>query len=292
MLSGEAHPSSTLDARPRSALAERCRSTPTERARVCLSERDSDGVCRIAVCLMLVLGVAHGCVLTGEYDFDRKSAPARGTATPAIRTEPLARVSLVTTFMPSAVGCRTDAATYWIAGRVPMRLFCGGAGPNRCGALPCSPRTCADFDATCGLLSDGCGETLNCGECAAPQTCGGGSFARKCGCTPKSCSSLGVECGTVDDGCGKQLDCGACQAPKTCSQAGRCECSPKTCDELGATCGKLPDGCGGELDCKSCPTGQVCGAGGRNRCGTGPCTPKTCAEQGAECGQVSDGLRR
>lgn len=46
---------------------------------------------------------------------------------------------------------------------------------------PCTPTTCNALGANCGTPSDGCGKTLNCGTCAAPQTCGGGGITGICG---------------------------------------------------------------------------------------------------------------
>ncbi len=45
----------------------------------------------------------------------------------------------------------------------------------------CVPATCAAIGANCGAESDGCGGTLNCGACAAPETCGGGGTTNVCG---------------------------------------------------------------------------------------------------------------
>ncbi len=88
---------------------------------------------------------------------------------------------------------------------------------------PCEPATCGVDD--CGALSDGCGGTLDCGECA-PE------------CEPATC---GVDdCGALSDGCGGTLDCGEC-AP---------ECEPATCPA--DSCGLTDDGCGGTLDCGEC----------------------------------------
>ncbi|WP_407755796.1 hypothetical protein [Archangium sp.] len=47
---------------------------------------------------------------------------------------------------------------------------CGGGGtPNVCG---CTPTTCAASGASCGVIPDGCGGTIDCGPCG-PQ-CGNG----------------------------------------------------------------------------------------------------------------------
>ncbi len=38
-------------------------------------------------------------------------------------------------------------------------------------AEACVPRTCVDLGASCGTPSDGCGHSLDCGTCTAPQGC-------------------------------------------------------------------------------------------------------------------------
>ncbi len=45
----------------------------------------------------------------------------------------------------------------------------------------CQPRTCSDLGASCGTADDGCGGSVECGGCAAPQICGGGGVAHQCG---------------------------------------------------------------------------------------------------------------
>ena len=83
-----------------------------------------------------------------------------------------------------------------------------------CGSLPnpCVPATCAAQGATCGSIPDGCGGTLDCGNCAAPDTCGGGETSNLCGCTPTTCADQGAICGSIPDGCGDTLDCGTCSS--------------------------------------------------------------------------------
>jgi len=66
---------------------------------------------------------------------------------------------------------------------------CGGTG----GGGTCTPRTCAQAGATCGVVADGCGGlTPNCGGCATGQACGAGGVANQCGaavaCTGPLCS--------------------------------------------------------------------------------------------------------
>lgn len=52
---------------------------------------------------------------------------------------------------------------------------------GKCGAPACTPRTCAEAGANCGQIADGCGGIQMCGNCIAPQTCGGGGTANLCG---------------------------------------------------------------------------------------------------------------
>ncbi|MBI5543612.1 MAG: hypothetical protein HY901_06975 [Deltaproteobacteria bacterium] len=51
-----------------------------------------------------------------------------------------------------------------------------------CGPEPttCEPRTCAALGAACGQAADGCGRTLECGVCAAPESCAGAGAANQC----------------------------------------------------------------------------------------------------------------
>jgi len=131
----------------------------------------------------------------------------------------------------------------------------------------CVPKTCASLGISCGPAADGCGALLNCGTCVAPDTCGGGGVAGKCGrplCTKKTCAEMGVTCGPSGDGCGGTQDCGAC--PETGP------CVPMTC---GGRCGPQGDGCGGLLSCPPCEGGT--------------CVPTSCTAAGAECGKIPDG---
>jgi hypothetical protein len=89
----------------------------------------------------------------------------------------------------------------------------------------CIPTTCAAEGKNCGTIDDGCGRRINCGSCAAPQTCGGGGIENACGspgrdCVPTTCAAEGKNCGTIDDGCGRRINCGSCAAPQTCGGGG------------------------------------------------------------------------
>ena len=210
---------------------------------------------------------------------------------------------------PVADGCGAMLS----CGSCTAPLSCGAGGvASVCGNPPdagpaCVAKTCAQQGVTCGPAGNGCGGTLSCGSCTAPQTCGGGGTASQCGgnsgCVPRTCASVGANCGPVADGCGGVLSCGSCTAPKTCGAGGQASvcgttpdagpaCTPKTCASVGANCGPVSDGCGAQLNCGSCTLPQVCGGGGTpNVCGGNvpACVPKTCADLGANCGPVADG---
>ncbi len=165
---------------------------------------------------------------------------------------------------------------------------CGSGGTlNVCG---CTKTTCAANGKDCGSISDGCGGTLNCGDCPSGQSCGG-KGPNQCGtepCKVKTCASLEKNCGSVSDGCSATLDCGTCTAPNVCGRGNLgpnvCGCTPKTCASVGADCGEVPDGCGSTLNCGQCTQPNSCAGGGKaNVCG---CAPKTCQGLGKNCGTV------
>ena len=57
---------------------------------------------------------------------------------------------------------------------------CGGGGSS--GQCGCTPTTCQT--GQCGTISDGCGDTLDCGDSCPEEdeTCGGGGTPNVCGC--------------------------------------------------------------------------------------------------------------
>ena len=52
------------------------------------------------------------------------------------------------------------------------------------GRCVCTPATCAGLGKNCGRVADGCGGTLQCGECQGNQSCGGGGTPNVCACIP------------------------------------------------------------------------------------------------------------
>jgi hypothetical protein len=131
---------------------------------------------------------------------------------------------------------------------------CKGTGKacskgSQCCSGNCTPApgktSVAASGAICGTIPNGCGgPDLDCGTCAAPQTCGGGGAANVCGCTPDSvATTCAGTCGPQTNNCGQGVDCGPC-------------CTPTTCEAAGVSCGTISDNCGGTLNC--CGSGREC----------------------------------
>ncbi len=196
------------------------------------------------------------------------------------------------------------------------------------GSTGCTPKTCKESGYTCGMNGDGCGGTLDCGSCTAPEYCGGGGYS-KCGgqgtvgpdggvissCTPYTCATAPkgpYNCGSTGDGCGNVIDCGTCPASQFCGGGGFNQCGgstglnpdggvpcvPATTCPAGQNCGQAADGCGGLITCGTCTSPQFCGGGGASICGgndgLGPdggviCHPATTCPAGQNCGQAADG---
>ena len=192
---------------------------------------------------------------------------------------------------------------------------CGGDNtPNVCGTptnTTCVPLTCDSAGGRfCGTIGDGCGKTLNCGDCPAGTTCGGAGTPSVCAkvppanCDPLVCDQPGGKyCGLVGDGCNKTIDCGGCPTGQTCGGGGTpglcgapgpAVCQPLTCQQPGGSyCGSIGDGCGKTIDCGGCPAGDTCGGGGTpNVCGRAGTTCQAIACQqatGQYCGKIGDG---
>ena len=139
----------------------------------------------------------------------------------AAQAAPLVRATAVNFQAPGtlAAGSTVSLRVSCTVGGVIHTTRWSGTVPNP--VIPCTPTTCAARGKNCGTIPDGCGGTLTCGICTAPNTCGGAGVANVCGvCTPTTCAALGKNCGTVPDGCGGTLTCGVCTAPNTCGGAG------------------------------------------------------------------------
>ncbi len=140
------------------------------------------------------------------------------------------------------------------------------------GQTTCTPAKCGQ-DA-CGSIPDGCGGTLECGNCSDGNVCLQNTCAAPT-CTDgvKDGSETDVDCGgsqcpacAATKGCAKPSDCasgvcqdGVCQAP-TCTDG------VKNGDETGVDCGgSCP---------KACPDGQGCQK--NSDCTSGVCTSGIC----------------
>ncbi len=126
----------------------------------------------------------------------------------------------------------------------------------------CMQLTCVT--GQCGLVPNGCGQTMDCGNnCPMGESCGGGGVAHQCGC-PTEVTCNGKNCGTMPNGCGGVIDCGGmCPAPNTCGGSGTANvcgiglCTPKTC-RPNRDCGLISDGCSAVLNCGACAGGKSC----------------------------------
>lgn len=120
-----------------------------------------------------------------------------------------------------------------------------GKPPVNPGVDPCGLVTCESANASCGPIGDGCGLTVQCGDCGDSEICGGSGTSFTCAPNP---------------------------------------CVPRTCADVGANCGRIADGCGGlTANCGTCEDGEACGVGATaNVCAVPPCVG-LCLQQNA-CG--------
>jgi hypothetical protein len=103
---------------------------------------------------------------------------------------------------PVSDGCGTliNCGTCTVAGEI-----CGGGGKgNVCGGgtSGCVKKTCLDYGANCGAMSDGCGALIpgGCGTCTAPAICGGGGKPNVCGGGTPVCTGLACDMPTCAAG--------------------------------------------------------------------------------------------
>jgi hypothetical protein len=92
----------------------------------------------------------------------------------------------------------------------------------------CTPLDCAAQGIQCGMAGDGCGNAIDCKQCANNQICGGSGKPGVCGsqaCLPTSCTAQGIQCGLAGDGCGNQINCGNCPTGEICGAGGPGKCA-------------------------------------------------------------------
>ena len=142
----------------------------------------------------------------------------------------------------------------------------------------CEPQTCDELGIFCGATDDGCGNTLECGQCTGDNVCEEGICVDNTGrCNPKNCAEQDIECGPATDSCGTEIDCHECPAGKHC-ESGKCKgdpCTPKTCEEQNIECGPATDLCGNDITCDSCDEGKFCNQGLCSAVGEGTWTDST-----------------
>jgi hypothetical protein len=126
---------------------------------------------------------------------------------------------------------------------------CGSAGQVCFGNSCCTPISTCPAGA-CGVISDGCGSTIDCGACA-PQTCKTGTCGEN-----GTCSYANEPNGQPGTNCATTFCCnGACCGLPypICSASGGC-CRPErgieTC--FGGKCGNVINNCGQTVNCGAC----------------------------------------
>ncbi len=148
---------------------------------------------------------------------------------------------------PLADGCGNllecgtcDAGSCGLGGKPNV---CGESGVGDGGSVigpdgGCQPLTCLALGFDCGPAGNGCGGSLDCGECDA-GTCGGGGHPGVCGapptCVPLTCAQALNTCGILPDGCGNVIGpCGpACTGTDVCGGGG----VPNQCGDANAVDG-------------------------------------------------------
>jgi hypothetical protein len=170
-------------------------------------------------------------------------------------------------------GCKTCECVPQCSGACCGPDGCGGECPDRCAATgqtcnsttcrcegECQSQTCADLGKDCGSWDDGCGKTIDCGDCPAgldclpdgtcEEGCSGGRTL--CGEVCVDTSNDPAHCGGCNHPCGQDQMCqdGQCQDPTTCPEN---PCPDGYYCDINA--GACRYGC---LDDEGCGPGQYC----------------------------------
>ncbi|TNE84677.1 MAG: hypothetical protein EP330_28825 [Deltaproteobacteria bacterium] len=219
------------------------------------------------------------------------------------------RIALRGRYVQGPSGWRSDLSLdmgFPMAGKGWAALFRGDSVDD---ARVCDPddpswpspeRRCRPVDECgdmCGLVPDGCGGMLDCGDCRdyrppacdpvgcmpgmcgiMSDGCGGTQFCGPCdeelpGCDPYGCSP-GM-CGEVSDGCGGTMFCGMCEEELLPI------CTPISC--MPGMCGEQPDDCGGTMWCGPCEE-EILLPG----CRPHSCEPGMCGPMPDGCGGTLD----
>ena len=146
--------------------------------------------------------------------------------------------------------------------------------PGRvCGCLRVR-RAIASGGRWCGLVGDGCGDTIDCGVCTGPgEACGRAGVPNVCrvGSCTATCLSSASTADSQETAVAVRLSAGVHRA-STCGGGGQGNvcgapaCNPLTCLSTGAECGWIGGGCGDVVNCGPCANGG-CAEVGPNLCG-------------------------
>lgn len=209
------------------------------------------------------------------------------------------------------LGCgEDDPANYTDCG---LCAAAADGGARKCNAVfhtcepSCTPKSDKEIcdeakekkGLQCGVISNGCGGTVNCDKvpgygCSAGESCGVRGIANRCDAkqAPDECKALGKNCGEITSACtGQKVKCGDCPGGQVCNANGVCgaPCSPKTCADFAAyECGTFDDSCGGTITCGACP-GGICDNATNTCCATNTCAATYAGKCGSKlpngCGQ-------
>jgi hypothetical protein len=187
---------------------------------------------------------------------------------------------------------------------------CCSTGQSCYNSACCTPKSkaVACGNMVCGVVSNGCGGTINCGTCSAGYTCQSGS------CIPTCSPNQGLAC---DDGnmCtfGEKIQCdGSCaggtatgthlecrnisctpvantvsSCTNQCTLNLDCGCQPNPTPCNGVQCGYANDGCGDLIGCGTCSIGFTCSNGqcrSNAICGNGILEPGELCDLGVNNG--------
>jgi len=155
---------------------------------------------------------------------------------------------------------RSNARTFFLGAEIklvcPQPVDAGVESGASDGGIGEVCTTCAMLGATCGIIPDGCGQVINCGNCAAGFQCLPNHQC--CLNAPLTQCPAGEDCGVESDGCGGFINCGVCASGSVCNSNHCCTPTPPAMACAGKQCGAVSDGCGGTIACGTCTPGVTC----------------------------------
>ena len=180
--------------------------------------------------------------------------------------------------------CNFDPVTECVGGDGCCAPGCTSANDDDCA---CVPKTCAELGAACGRISNGCGGTITCGDCAASEACEANQ------CVPDVANALGEECADATDCAGANPIC----ANNEDFPGGFCTnaCTDDFQCPQGSHCTGLPN-YGSRICAPNCQADNDCRPGGAYRCynadgvGNEECLPYPggTSDTGEPCNGITD----